>query len=152
MARLPESLPDDVWTVVCDFTRQPALSLVCRHLWTLLQKRHHKLHLRGDSLPRWVEWCQEQVRTAELTVRRAGAGGHTLATLRQCTALHTLNLDLSDNQVGAAGAEALATLKDSTALHTLNLNLSNNQVGDAGAKALATLKNSTALHTLNLCF
>ena len=71
-----------------------------------------------------------------------------LATLKDCTALHTLNLDLSCNQVGAVGAQVLATLKDS--IHTLNLDLFCNQVGDGGAQALATLKDSTALHTLDL--
>jgi len=77
-------------------------------------------------------------------------GAEALATLKNSAALHTLNLSLGYNRVASAGAEALATLKDSSTLHTLDLLLAGNQVGDAGAEALATLKDSTALHTLSL--
>ena len=61
VARTPEGLPDDIWVAICDFTGQKALSHVCRRLWSLLQKRHHALCLRGDRLPQWVEWCGDQV-------------------------------------------------------------------------------------------
>ena len=149
MARLPEGLSNDLWVEICDFTRQPALSRVCRCLWRLLQKRHHQLRLSGGSLPQWVVWCRDQVKTADLDIQGL-PGGDGLATLRLCATLHTLTLNLAGSQVGAAGAQALATLKDCAALHTLILILSSNQVGDAGAQALAALNNSTALHTLSL--
>ena len=76
MARLPEGLPDILWVEIYDFTRQNALSRVCRRLWILLQKRHHKLRLSGDRLPRWVEWCGDQVPSPAPNYSGTGAQVH----------------------------------------------------------------------------
>eukprot|EP01084_Bolivina_argentea_P062968 115047_1 len=59
--------------------------------------------------------------------------------------LHTLNLNLRGNGIGADGARALAELKQCPALQSLNLDLDDNGIGADGARALAELKQCPAL-------
>ena len=63
MERLPGKLPNDVWVEISLGTGEMALSHTCRHLWSLgMHKLHQKkIHLSYQCLPRWIEWCGNEV-------------------------------------------------------------------------------------------
>jgi hypothetical protein len=85
----------------------------------------------------------------ELTGNEIGnRGAKGLAQLSQAAGLNKLYLGLKNNDIGPEGALYLSTFRGS-ALKSLHIDLEDNHLGDQGALALATLGSAT-LHTLNL--
>jgi hypothetical protein len=75
----------------------------------------------GTATPAVQSLCLRLGRNRRIT--NAGIGALSTMSNATATALHTLELDLSENSIDTAGLQMLAVLKENPRLHTLRLHL-----------------------------